>query len=239
MKGSPVRVRASASISEAVGRHCEVRGDRRVRTIFKREADAPYHGRMPVGRLFQKDDLDLSAVAFPDWDVLAQVGDLFAQYALPGHPVEFRGHDRRGIFLADDLDAFRAEADERGAQLETIIVETTGEVPDGEIRRLYVSQSAHGLPSAQIWSTDEILVNGIGQRLQDLYAAASSRRTRDRAERGSEREPAGPVPASGSTSAPASWHPWRVIDPILRHPIISGLVVAGILVLLGAVAKAL
>jgi hypothetical protein len=75
-----------------------------------------------VRRRYEENLRKLPPVAVPDWELLRRLGELLGPYG----EVTFQGEDSRGQYSATDMDAFRAEMEERVEQPTTVTVLAKG-----------------------------------------------------------------------------------------------------------------
>jgi hypothetical protein len=130
--------------------------------------------RAEVERQFER-EVDLRDIELPDWEFITRVADLLMRYASAGGQDSFwiRGRDNRGSYNAPDLNAFRAEQSGRGEDLGGIRIQVLGQDEHGLF--MYSVSCRDGWGKAEFQGGDEVVVNGVAARVEQLAKAAKAR----------------------------------------------------------------
>ena len=195
------------------------------------EAEEPPVQRPRVERKFERQP-ELLDLDVPDWEFIAKVVELFEPYADSEDEDTFtiHGSDSRGSYYAYDLAAFREEHDERGEELITYAIKAYGHDAHGFFMFTVFYGRNYGRGHADIEGANEIVVNGLAARIEQLgKEAAARRKARVKAkEPPPSAQPAAVAPATPTPAKPWN-HPWAVQ---VGGGIVAALVVALIVFLL-------
>jgi hypothetical protein len=186
-----------------------------------RSGGARPHGSR-VERQFRR-KVDLRGIELPDWDFITRTSELLRRYADAENEESFslRGSDSRGSYSALTLDAFRTEQSERGVDLGGIQIRVHGRDKHGFFMHS-VECTRSGWGSAEFLGGDEVVVNGIAARVEQLAGAAKAclkakeqAAAREEAERQAQEAAAQTASSVASTRGrppPTRWwnHPWTV-----------------------------
>lgn len=163
--------------------------------------------RPKVERTFPR-RVDLRDLDVPDWEFMTSIVELLEPYANPNATaaLTIQGADKRGTYTAQDFDAFRAEYEERGEELRNYTIQAYGYGHKGfELCSVHYDGD-YGLGMADVNGGDEIRVNGLAARIEQLADAAVERR---KARLKGKRPPA--EASHMAVVNPKPWnHPWVI-----------------------------
>lgn len=174
-----------------------------------------------VQRDYHQDLDDLPQIAFPDWQLLGRIEELFSPYVglwtAPGPPPMFGATDHRGTYRARSAEELcqLAEAQEKAPHLIQVSLDSPG-AQDWRIFNIWMDERGSG---GRISSSDEAVVDHVVARLRSLFALAA-----ERLEKAQKPTPESEPELGGSVSESRG-------RMFAKHPLVAigGATVAGVL----------